>query len=162
MMSANAPIKQETDKPALPAGQSESEFLAEQARQAKAAIATVWSEFKHGVLSKADPVRLAQNHPKSAIGTAAAAGLVTAWVITPSRKERAYKKRSKMGRTQFSKDGNTDSDPNSSSFFNGMGAEILKILRPAILSILSAILSTRAPTPDENSLKSTDTPTNAS
>lgn len=147
-MSAGARTKQEADKADARTSQSESQFLADQADQAKAALSEVWSDLKHGLLNSADPRQLTQDHPWSAMGVAAATGLAAAWFLVPSKEDQAIKKLARLQRAMFPRQQKTEHDQNadhsnqdgksSHSFFNGLGSEIFKTLRPALLSALSA------------------------
>ena len=147
MISTSAPAASETSR-------SESQFLADQAEMAKKAMVQVWSEMKKGAWWMADIRKLTQNHPWSALGTAAAAGFTTAWVAVPTKEDRIIRRWARINGSK--------NPPQSPSFFSGLGVEVFKILRPAILSALSASIAAMTTQQEPHDEKSADDPVDAS
>jgi ElaB/YqjD/DUF883 family membrane-anchored ribosome-binding protein len=164
-MSTSEPAKQEADKSDANGTQSESQFLADQAKQAKAALSEVLSDLTHGVLHTADPRQLTHDHPWSAVGAAAVAGFAAAWLLVPSKEDQAIKKLAKIERALFPREEKKDHDhekdssrdeKKSHSFFSGLASEVFKTLRPALLSAMSAGITAKASQPDDHNGQSSD------
>jgi hypothetical protein len=138
-MSGSDPAKQTAESPDALPPRSESQFLAEQAQLAREAIAQTWSEVKNGVSRLADPRKLTRKHPWSALGMAAAAGFAAAWLAVPTKEDRAIRRLARIERAM-----NPRPDH---SIFRGLGSEALKILRPTIISALTAGLTSMTSDP---------------
>ena len=144
-MSGSAPTKHKAEPADIEASRSESQFLADQADLAKKAMSHAWSELKHGALRMADPHQLTHKHPWGAVGAAAAAGFATAWFTVPTKEDRTIRKLAKIEQALNPRPEKSvcDTDPSkrqtlSQSIFSGLGSEVLKTLRPVILSALTA------------------------
>jgi len=96
---------------------------------------------------------------------AAVAGFATAWFLVPSKEDQAIKKLAKIERALFPREEKKDHDhkkdspreeKKTHSFFSGLGSEILKTLRPAIMSALSAGITAKAAQPDDHNGQPSD------
>jgi len=150
-MSSSAPAKHTTEPADVEASRSESQFLADQADLAKDAMLQTWSVLKHGALRMADPRKLTRKHPWSAMGVATAAGFATAWFTVQTKEDRTIRRLAKIERVLNPRTEKPDDDKEpskgptlSQSIFSGLGSEVLKTLRPVILSALTAGITAMA------------------
>jgi hypothetical protein len=91
----NAPNSEKTSAPAA-APLTETQFLARQTTDAKAAIARSLKDLEHELLATADPRAWMKVHPWATLGAAAIAGFAAAAAAVPSPEEQALKRIAKL------------------------------------------------------------------
>ncbi|HEY8668639.1 MAG TPA: hypothetical protein VIL86_18475 [Tepidisphaeraceae bacterium] len=133
-----------------PAG-TEADFLQQQAEQAKAAMAAMWSKVKGELGNGVDPRQWTKEYPWISVAAAAVAGFVAGSAIVPSKEDQALKKLAKIERAlapehqhQVTVDGNgKDVKIEKRSFLGTMMKEVLALLKPALMSAITAGITAR-------------------
>jgi hypothetical protein len=144
------------DKPAKEL--SESEYLAQQAASAKAAITGALSEMGKDFARTADPRLWARQHPWATLAASAVAGFAAAATLVPSKEQQALAKLAAIERAleahrpgKHAADGEKASDGNGKEhkggFLTTLLHELIAVVRPAILSVISAGLASHAAPP---------------
>jgi len=125
---------------------SESEFVARQMAEAKAAMRHVVEDLK-AELAKGVDVRLwTKEHPWFAVAGAAVAGFATAAAAVPTKEDQALHRLAALERAihppRKDKESNNgherDHDEKKASFLGSMGRELLGALKPVLMSALAA------------------------
>ena len=139
---------------------SESEYLARQAQEAKAAIARAWNDFSMGLAQGVDPREWTRDYPLTALSTALAAGFVAAVALVPSKEDQALKKLAKLERAINPPPGrerlmaSMAEDGSEKAKQKGMLGELLngiaRTLGPALGSAISAAVAAKAGASDTN------------
>lgn len=127
---------------ASPEKLSEAEFLAQQAHNARLAIAEAWRGIKLRLGEGVDPKAWAQEHPWIAVSAAAVAGFVATATLVPSKEQQALNKLAAIERALNPPPPPTNGDGKGKKEKGGLLAGILMeavaVLRPAISSLLAA------------------------
>jgi hypothetical protein len=89
---------------------TESEFLAQEAERAKAAMAQAWSDAKDKAIEGLDPRVWTGNHPWYALTGAALAGFVAAYSLTPTKEQQILRKIAQINRAIAGVDPDADVD----------------------------------------------------
>lgn len=134
-------------------GQSESQFLAAQSRQAKAAISRMTRQMGQSLLDGVDPRTWARAHPWATLSTVAGAGLAAAWLLVPSREQQTLRKLERIERALHPAErqaapGNAASSQDaaqrtSHSRLGRWTGRVFSAVRPALWSALSAGISAK-------------------
>jgi hypothetical protein len=138
-----------------PAQLTESQYLAQQADQAKAAMAAALARIKSKLAQGVAPQEWARQYPWITVAAAAAAGFVAATSLIPSKEEQALKKLAAIERAVNPKlnaeHTNGKEKKENPGLINTLLKEALAIARPALVSMISAGLvgGAQMPTPDE-------------
>lgn len=140
-----------------PTAASERDYLAEQARQAKEALRAGLSRLGADAGEVADPRRWARRHPWVTVGATAAAGFMAAYALVPSKEDRALKKIARIERAlhpQPSDNGSADhherGDPPRETFTSAITRQLISVIRPALLSFISAGMTAKGASDDSN------------
>jgi len=158
------------DRPQLHPESSEADYLTLQQEHAKEAIGRVFGQLKDDLVEGLNPVPLAKKHPYATIGGVAAAGLVAAYFLIPSREERALRKLARIEqalnppppRKARREEENLEVDGQSggesyksgrSGFMTTLLGEVLKAVRPAVVSLLTAGVTAKAAKPSQEEMK---------
>jgi hypothetical protein len=161
--SSSAPRSGQTSASAAAAPHlSESEFLARQAADAKAAISHVIDEIKNDLAKGADPRGWVQVAPWTSLGVAAAAGFVAAAAMIPSKEDQALKRLRKIEEALSPHRGNGHAEPvdsnnpkgvaaatSSKSFLSQLAGQVLHAIQPVLISTLTAGVTAKAAQPDQ-------------
>ena len=156
--------------PRDPKSLSESEFLTQQAEQAKAAIAKVISDVKAGLGQGVDVKEWTRRYPWIAVGGAAVAGVVAATMAVPSKDEQALKRLARIERALTPPEpvampmpnGSGDSGDHAAAayrsgagggFLAGIASQIIAAIKPAVLSALTAGITAKAAKPSHEEMK---------
>jgi hypothetical protein len=149
--SRNAPI----DPSASPAGLSESEYLKRQADAASAAISRAFAELKTDLGRGADPRMWVKSHPWITLASAAVAGFAAASSAIPSKEQVALKKLEAIERAIHrahhpneaaeNGNGNGTGKPATTGVLPMLLKEVLSIIKPVLLSILTAKMAPPEP-----------------
>ncbi len=137
---------------------AESDYLAQQAQAAREALSRTAQELLNKVSHGVDPRELAKDHPWLTLAAAAAGGFAAAAIAVPSKEQQALKRLAEMERAVgIARNGNGhDRHDNSedagvrqyargqSSFWGGMGKQVLEAVKPALLSALTAGITAKA------------------
>ncbi len=149
---------------------SEADFLQLQQEYAKEAIGRVLGQLKGDLVEGLNPVPLAKKHPYATIGATAAIGLVAAYMFIPSREERALRKLARIERAlnpppprkarreeeNLEVDGQSGGEAykaGKSGFMTTLMGEVLKAVRPAVVSLLTAGVTAKAAKPSHEEMK---------
>src|SRR4051812_24720039 len=136
---------------------SESAFLQREADRAKQALSRAWRSTKTDVGHGLDPRAWTGEHPWIAMSVAAVAGFVTAAAVVPSEEERLHAKLEKITKALYAHDKAVDDDRKKRRDHNGkddkrdggskshgmlgfIGTEVIKLVRPTLMTLLSAYL----------------------
>jgi len=121
---------------------TESEYLAQQAQAAQAALRLAWDEFKGKVGHGVDPKAWAKQHPWFAIGGAAVAGFAATAALVPSKEEQALRKLAELERALHpptpAQTKNGDAKREKAGLLTTILIETFAMLRPVLTSILTA------------------------
>jgi hypothetical protein len=127
---------------------TEEEFLAQQAQNAKLAMAHAWDQVKARLGQGFAPQAWAKEYPWITVGAAAVAGFVAASTLIPSKEEQALKKLAAIERALNPappkvehSDGNGSGKKEGRSMLSTILHEVLAVARPAIVSLMTAGLS---------------------
>ena len=134
----------------VPAGSTESEYLAQQAQAAQAAMSQAWNEFKTKLGQGVDPKAWAKQHPWIAIGGAAVAGFAATAAIVPSKEQQALRKLAELERALHPPApaaGNGDAKKEKPSMLAAIALEAFAVLRPVLTSILTSQMGQPPPVP---------------
>src|SRR5689334_1900024 len=126
----------------------EAEFLRQEAERARKAITNTWADAKANLARGVDPRVWTGEHPWIALGSAAVAGFFAAYAFVPSKEEQALKKVARIEQAlagsqpagSATSDGHADGKTQSSGILGSIGGEVMKLLRPALASALSAVI----------------------
>jgi hypothetical protein len=143
----------------------EAEFLRQEADRARTAIANTWAEAKANLARGVDPRVWTAEHPWIALASATVAGFFAAYALVPSKEEQALKKLAKIeqalsgGYPPYAAppaNGQPDGKAQSSGILGTWGSEIMKLVRPAVASALSAAISAKTVQEDNTGNDNTD------
>jgi hypothetical protein len=156
-------------KPGDPAPKhDEAAFLAQQAVDAKAAISRVLSDLGADLSHAANPGPLMRKHPWLTLGASAVAGFAASAALVPSKEEQALRKLAKIERAlnpappPKKKEEDTDESADEgvkgykagrSSFTRTLLGEVIKVIQPAILSMLTAGVTATAAKPSQEEMQ---------
>jgi len=152
-------------KPASkPSGEAtEAEFLAKQAEEAKQALSAAFGAFARDLRDGVDPRGWTKEHPWATLAGAAVAGFAAAAVFVPSKEEQALRRlvameRALMPKSKAAHDGaapDTGDDGGARDFARGrsgflaaIGRQVLETIKPALMSALTAGITAKAATPE--------------
>ncbi|HZZ41574.1 MAG TPA: hypothetical protein VFE58_01430 [Tepidisphaeraceae bacterium] len=96
-MNEQPPLNNPDGKDA-PAEATEQQFLADQVKEASAAIGAAFTAMTNDLNKGLDPRTVTKQHPWIAVGTAVVAGFVAANAMVPSKEEQAMKKLARVER----------------------------------------------------------------
>jgi len=151
----------------LPAD-SEVDLLTREAADAKKAVMNTLEKMRAELKNGVSPRELAVRHPLIALGATAVAGFVAASALTPAKDEAAKEKFARMqaailkkltpthdekpptnGRSDAHDNGKTTSQRDGSSLLGVVFRHAFTLLKPAIISAITAAVSARvAPAPE--------------
>jgi len=136
---------------------SEADFLAEQAKAAKEAVARTAQELIGKLGQNADPRELTKQHPWASVAAAVVGGFAAAALTVPSKEQQAMRRLSRLERTLNM---HHDQEPaeedrgarnyasGRSSFWGGLAQQVLEAVKPALLSALTAGIAAKGAKPD--------------
>ena len=123
---------------------TESEYLAQQAQAAQAALRLAWDEFKGKLEHGVDPKAWAKQHPWIAIGGAAVAGFAATAALVPSKEEQALRKLAELERALHpptpAETKNGDAKSEKAGLLTTILLEGFALLRPVLTGILATQL----------------------
>jgi hypothetical protein len=132
---------------------SEAEYLRKQADDAKAAIGAALSDARAAMAEGIDPREWTRRYPLVAVGSALAAGFVAAVLAVPSREQQELKKLEKIRRALHPEPAASDGkegkktkvevETPESSWWSTLLREAMSLIRPVLLSALTAGLTGR-------------------
>jgi len=148
------------EKPKGPA--SEAEFLQQQADEARKALSAAFGNLSRSLRDGADPKAWTKEHPWVMVAGAAVAGFAAAASFVPSKEEQALRRLAKIEKALMpergrhdghavdaSEDGGAkDFAKGRSSFLGAIGRQVLEMIKPALMSALTAGITAKAATPD--------------
>jgi hypothetical protein len=150
-----------TDSDAAPAGAAgvtESDFLDQQARVAKAAISAALADAKAALAEGVDPATWARRYPVVAIGSALVAGFAAALVAIPSKQQQELARIEKIARALHPTPEKPASPPKqekaegaaaaSSPIWMTIVKEALAFARPLLAALASSHLGSPPPAPE--------------
>jgi hypothetical protein len=150
-----------------PAKESESQFLAHQAAEAKLAMKNVWAEMKHTLAGSVSVRQWTQRYPWMSTGTALAAGLASGYLLTPRDRDEAaamwekFKQRmakEKSPATNQEKPSPPAAESHQPTIWQTLAGEAVKNLMPLVAGLIGAVISGERQPPAEES-SSPESPT---
>ena len=134
---------------------SESEYLQQQAQNAKLAMSKAWEQLKVRLGQGASPQVWAKEYPWITVGAAAVAGFVAASALIPSKEEQALKKLAAIERAlnphppqAAPQNGNGNEKKGSKGIVGTILTEAIHLARPVLASLLTAGMAAPGMTPD--------------
>jgi len=134
-----------TKPPPPTATLTESEFLAQQAHNAQLAMSRAWREMKSRLAHGTNPVAWAREFPWVTVGAAAVAGFATAATFIPSKDQQALKRLAKIEQALHPPpkrgehaNGDAKAEPEHRGMLATILHEAITILRPALVSLMTA------------------------
>ena len=132
---------------------SESEFLAEQARLAKAALGKAFDDLKADLARGADPRLWVKSHPWVTLASAAVAGFAATSAAIPSREEQALARLRAIERAihgaHTPRTNGHDGEPAPAK--ESMGAvltrELIGMAKPIVVTLLSSLMASAGQRP---------------
>jgi hypothetical protein len=124
----------------VPGSPTESEYLAQQAQAAQAAMSQAWNELKTKLGQGVDPKAWAKQHPWIAIGGAAVAGFAATAALVPSKEQQALRKLAELERALHPPAPsavNGDAKKEKPSMLAAIALEAFAVLRPVLTTILT-------------------------
>ena len=126
----------------------EADFLTQEAERAKAAITESLAAIGRSLGRAADPHRLTQDHPYIAVGVAAVAGFAAAASLVPSKQQQTFKTLAAIERSlrkpaeskEEAASGKKSGSP-VSGFLGIIVAEVFKLLRPLLTTLVTGAVS---------------------
>src|SRR4051794_16509746 len=155
---------------------SDADFLNRQAEEAMAAIKRTLAQMKGDLAEGANPVEWAREYPWLTLGASAVAGFVATSMLVPSKEEQALRKLARIERAlnperrrreparDEDSNGNGKSDPPDAGGGGLMGMlarELIKTLRPALVSLVTAGVAGKVAKPSEEEMQSAAAKENA-
>ena len=133
---------------------SESDFLKEESERAREAINKTVVDMKAALGRAADPHRLTHDHPFIAVGAAAVAGFAAAATLVPSRQQQAMRTLAAIEKAlkQPAADPAKADEKKEVAAGGWIGivlAEVMKLLRPLLTTLISSSLSGMNSTPND-------------
>ncbi|MEX0714678.1 MAG: hypothetical protein WD278_20235 [Pirellulales bacterium] len=125
---------------------SESEYLAQQAADAKAAMSRTIEELSQSLKDSADPRYWTRQHPWAAVGAALAGGFVAATVLVPRKQERGGEVRRRDefevldGQPEAAADGDEAEAPGEEPPAGRQPSRILASLASPLFDVLKVVL----------------------
>ena len=146
---------------------SEAEFLQRQAEEAAKAISQVFGEFSRSLRDGVDPKAWTKEHPWAMVAGATVAGFAAAAMFVPSKEEQALRKLIAMekalmprgsrrgtrevdGQDPGEDGGAKDFSKGRTGFLGAIGRQVLETIKPALMSALTAGITAKAATPDND------------
>jgi hypothetical protein len=125
---------------------TESQYLARQQQDAKAAISRTAKELQQELLRSADPRAWMLTHPWATLGAAVVAGFAAASVATPTKEEQALSRLAKLEAALNDRNGH-DSDNHSDghsrdkkpSPLSKLSGILFQIVQPVVASAVAGI-----------------------
>ena len=144
---------------------SEAEFLQRQAEEAAKAISQVFGEFSKSLRDGVNPAAWTKEHPWAMVAGATVAGFAAAAMLVPSKEEQALRKLIAMekalmprgskraaggddGHDAGEDGGAKDFSKGRTGFMGAIGRQLLETIKPALMSALTAGITAKAATPD--------------
>jgi hypothetical protein len=164
----NAPPKQQDDRNKPADKLSDADFLNRQAEEAMAAIKRTLTQMKGDLAEGANPVEWAREYPWLTLGASAVAGFVATSMLVPSKEEQALRKLAKIERAlnperhrrepakHEDSNGNGKSDHQDAGgggLMSMLARELIKTLRPALVSLVTAGVAGKVAKPSEEEMK---------
>src|SRR5690348_16195859 len=131
---------------------SEADYLAQQAHNAQLAMSKAFAEMKARLGQGVDPKLWAKEYPWMTIGAAAVAGFLAAYTLIPSKEEQALKRLARIERAlnpprsrhEEHSNGNEKKEEGGGGMLSTILHEALGVVRPALVSLLTANLANPA------------------
>ncbi len=131
---------------------SESEYVAEQIAEAQVAMRRVAADLTRQLGKGIDPRQWAKAHPWYSVAGAAVAGFAAASAAVPSKEEQARRRLAAIERALHPRvsepKAEGDSDKSRAGFMGPIVKDLIGILRPVLMSAISAGLSAVTAAPD--------------
>jgi hypothetical protein len=146
---------------------SEAEFLDRQARAAKAAMQATVEEIRVELAQGLSPIELAKRHPWLALVGSAAGGFAAAAAMVPSKEQQALNRLRRMHEAMHPEpkrcpsENGKNSHAKENTFGGTLLSHLLGIIRPIIVSLISATISSHVKHPDQPAQSSIDPSTPA-
>jgi hypothetical protein len=130
--------------------ESESQFLARHAAEAKLAMRNVWSEMKHSLAGSVSVRQWTQRYPWMSTSTALAAGLASGYLLTPRDRDEAAamweKFKQRMAKEKVSppdgdKPGAPAAEAHQPTVWQTVAGEAVKNLMPLVSGLIGAMMS---------------------
>jgi hypothetical protein len=154
-----------TNGPKKPSGPaSEAEFLQRQADEARKALSAAFGDLSRSLRDGIDPKAWTKEHPWAMVAGAAVAGFAAAAAFVPSKEDQALRRLAAMERALMPKPsrsngaaaqpdagedgGAKDFAKGRSGFMGAIGRQLLETIKPALMSALTAGITAKAATPD--------------
>ena len=138
----------------------EADFLQQQVSEAKAALAATLSDAAAALKDGVDPATWARRYPLLAIGSALLAGFAAAAVTIPSKEQQELRKLEKLAKAlrpaapapsgdkaAAAPTANATADETKKPLWLTILHEAINLLRPALVSMLSAYVGSHASSP---------------
>jgi hypothetical protein len=163
----NAPSKDDDRKSAADKS-SDADFLSRQAEEAMAAIKRTLTEMKGELAEGVNPVEWAREYPWLTLGASAVAGFVATSMLVPSKEEQALRKLARIERAlnperhrrepakHEDNNGNGKADhaeAGGGGMMSMLARELIKTLRPALVSLITAGVAGKVAKPSEEEMK---------
>jgi hypothetical protein len=140
---------------------SEAAFLQQQADEARKALNAAFGNLSRSLRDGVDPKGWTKEHPWAMVAGAAVAGFAAAAAFVPSKEEQALRRLAKIekalmpkrakgaGQIDDSEDGGAkDFAKGRTGFLGAIGRQVLETIKPALMSALTAGITAKAATPD--------------
>lgn len=121
---------------------TEAEILQQEAAKARAAIGEAFADLGQSLKATVDPHQLTRDHPWVAISTAVVAGFAAAVTLIPSKEQQALRALAELERARHAPPtpppATSDNSVPAGGLFGSISAEVLKMVRPLLTTLLSA------------------------
>jgi hypothetical protein len=159
--STNGHGKPNEKKPGGPS--SEAEFLQQQADEARKALSAAFGDLSKSLRDGLDPTLWTKEHPWAMVAGATVAGFAAAAMFVPSKEEQALRRLARIEKAlmpeRSSKHGHDGHDSGEdggakdfskgrTGFLGAVGRQVLETIKPALMSALTAGITAKAATPD--------------
>ncbi len=158
--------EQRAPKPGEPASTSdESAFLAQQAADARAAIARTLSEMGTALGQGVSVGNLTRQYPWLTLGASTVAGFLASAALVPSKEDQALKKLARIERAlhppqpkpgppqSMGAEGANQFKAGHQSFMRTILGEVIKAIQPALVSLLTAGVTAQAAKPSQEEME---------
>lgn len=144
---------------------SESEYLAQQANNAKLALQQALSDFGSKLGAGLDPHLLTKQHPWITLGAAAVAGFAATAILVPSKEQQALKKLAAIERAlnppppppppaaHDERAAAAGYKTGQHSLMRTLMGEVIGAVRPALISLLTAGVTASAARPSHEEMR---------
>jgi ElaB/YqjD/DUF883 family membrane-anchored ribosome-binding protein len=147
--SASTTSSERKSQPESRAKLTEAQLLEQTAAEVKQAISRTVARLKHDAITAADVRLWSQEHPWAVVGAAAAAGFVTATLVTPAKDQELKDKFSELIDTLKSKD-KQDGKAEPSGAGGGMFAPLMAMAAGAAQNYVMSLMHPPAPPEQAN------------